>query len=211
MLSLPHFLLRCRSATHFSSPGRPVETIFSRQVARLRDIPGGRTSLDLRGVRDQLDALADFGTGMKNVLETTRGRFSRESAGKRFNWFRRPAFSMALGLAALILVIAVFSRNKVQFAPAAALQLTALRGNMPSAVPAREFDLTLADGPHEGGPFRVEVVGAAGQMMWNGLAESTPSGVQVKVLQRLDQGDYFVRLYADSGKVMHEYGFQVRP
>jgi hypothetical protein len=161
--------------------------------------------------QDQLDALSEFGAGMKNVLQSDPGQLRQDSPANWFRWLRRPAFSMALGLAALVLVIGIFSRNKVQFAPAAALQLTALRGNMPSAVPAREFDLTLADGPHEGGPFRVEVVGAAGQMMWNGLAESTPSGVQVKVLQRLEPGDYFVRLYADSGKVMHEYGFRVRP
>jgi hypothetical protein len=69
----------------------------------------------------------------------------------------------------------------------------------------------LADGPREGGPFRVEVVGATGLAMWNGLAESTPAGVQVKVLQQLGQGDYFLRLFAGSGKVIHEYGFRVRP
>ena len=46
--------------------------------------------------------------------------------------------------------------------PAASLQLTAMRGEMPITIPAREFDLTLADGPREGGPFRVEVVNAMG-------------------------------------------------
>ena len=56
-----------------------------------------------------------------------------------------------------------------------------MRGEMPLTVPAREFALTLSDGPREGGPFRVEVVNAMGLSMWSGLVESSPTGIEVKV------------------------------
>jgi len=81
---------------------------------------------------------------------------------------------------------------------------------MPFTGPAREFDLTLADGPREAGPFRVEVVDATGLSVWSGLAESSPVGVQVKVMRRLAPGVYFVRLSAASGKLLSEYGFRIR-
>jgi hypothetical protein len=181
---------------------------------------GGQPALDIQHIEEhllicttcqaQLDIIADFQIGIKKALQSEPALLRPAAPAKWFGWLRRPVVSMGLALAALVLVIGLFSNNRVQFEPVATLQLTALRGEMPTAVAAREFDLMLADGPREGGPFRVEVVGAAGQMMWTGLAESGASGVRVKVLQRLGPGDYFVRLYADSGKVLHEYGFHVR-
>jgi hypothetical protein len=81
---------------------------------------------------------------------------------------------------------------------------------MPFSVPAREYDLTLADGPRDGGPFRVEVVYVTGIAAWSGFAESSPAGVQVKVMHRLGPGDYFVRLYDASGRMLREYGFRIR-
>jgi hypothetical protein len=160
--------------------------------------------------QDQLDGVADFQIGTKGALQSEPALLRPALSTDWSGWLRRhPAFSMAVGFATLILAIGLFSRSRLQFAPVATLQLTALRGEMPVAAAAREFDLTLTDGPRSGGPFRVEVVGSLGQTMWNGLAESGASGIEVKVLQRLGPGDYFVRLYSDSGKVLHEYGFHV--
>jgi hypothetical protein len=34
--------------------------------------------------------------------------------------------------------------------------------------------------------------------------------VHVKVMQRLAPGDYFVRLYTASGRMLREYGFRVK-
>ncbi|HWF11833.1 MAG TPA: hypothetical protein VG297_25370 [Bryobacteraceae bacterium] len=123
---------------------------------------------------------------------------------------RRPAVSMAFAFAVLIAVVGLFSQVRTKLAPVATLRLTAVRSDMPATAPARQFELTLADGPKEGGPFRVEIVNAEGASMWQGLAESGPAGVRVEVKQRLGQGDYFVRLYTTSGAVLHEYGFRVR-
>lgn len=151
--------------------------------------------------RERLDEIGDFALGM-HAAATPKTEW--------LGWLRRPAFSMALAFAALILVVGILSNGRVKFAPAVSLQLTAMRGEMPFTVPAREFDLTLSDGPREGGPFRVEVVNAMGVSMWTGLAESSPAGVRVMVMQRMTPGDYFVRLYTASGKMLREYGFRIR-
>ena len=165
--------------------------------------------------QERLDGAADFALGMKEVLETdpVPVELPPQDAPRRVSWFdwvRRPAFSMALGFAALILVIGILSNGRTKFVPSASLQLTAMRGEMPFTVPARQFDLTLADAPREGGPFRIEVVNEMGVSMWRGLAPAGPDGVHVSVQQKLAPGGYFVRIYLADGKVLHEYGFRVR-
>jgi hypothetical protein len=160
--------------------------------------------------REKLDEIADFALGMREAAVPQTVSQTMPSAWGLASFFRRPAFSMALAFAALLVVLGVFSNGRTQFAPSASLQLTATRGEMPIAVAAREFDLTLSDGPREGGPFRVEVLNATGASAWSGLAESSPAGVRFKLTQRLVQGDYFVRLYSVSGKILREYGFRIR-
>ncbi len=160
--------------------------------------------------QEKLDGVADFTIGMREALETSPAPVvitSRKTDW--FAWVRRPAFSMAIGFAALVLVVAIFSNGHTKFAPSASLQLTAMRGEMPFTLPARQFDLTLSDGPHQGGPFRIEVVNEMGVSMWRGLAQSSPAGVHVNVEQKLSPGDYFVRIYSTDGKVLREYGFRV--
>jgi hypothetical protein len=156
----------------------------------------------------RLDGIADFSHGMKEALEAQP---PPAEAPRRdwFAWLRRPAISMALAFVALIAVMAVFSGGDKKLPPVSSLQLTALRGEMPGVSPAREIDLTLTDAPKAEGPFRVEVVNAMGLKVWNGLADSGPRGVEVKVQQQLSQGDYFVRMYSVTGQLLHEYGFHV--
>lgn len=157
--------------------------------------------------RERMDEIGTFALGMREapaVAETDRS-----------GWLRRPAFSIAMGFVVLVFVMGIvatgiYSNGRTSFAPSAALQLTATRGGMPFTAPAREFNLTLADGPREGGPFRVDVVNVTGIAAWSGLAESSPAGAQVKVTHRLGPGDYFVRLYDASGKMLREYGFRIR-
>jgi hypothetical protein len=167
--------------------------------------------------QERLDGVEDFAVGMKEALgELPKPVLKRETGASWFDlgwfdWLRRPAFSMAVGFAALILVVGIFSNSGTKIAPTASLVLTAVRGEMPQTVPARQFDLTLKDSPNEGGPFRVEVVTGTGAQVWSGLAVAGPSGVQVTEPRRLDAGDYFVRLYGADGKLLREYGFRVRP
>jgi len=151
--------------------------------------------------RERLDGIENFAMGMKEALNT-----NPRPRPDWFGWLRRPVVSMGLTFAALVVLAGIFSNAGMKFAPTASLQLTAMRGEMPSTVPAREFDLSLVDAPREGGPFRVEVVNASGVRMWSGLAADE----HFKVQQRLGPGDYFVRLYAASGKMLREYGFRIR-
>ena len=160
--------------------------------------------------REKLDEIEDFALGMQEALVSAPMPQTAGWGWRLASLFRRPAFSMALAFVALLVVIGVFSNGRTKFAPSASLQLTAMRGEMPSTIPAREFDLTLLDGPREGGPFRIEVLNAAGASVWGGLAESGPAGVRFKLTQRLAQGDYFVRLYSVSGTTLREYGFRIR-
>jgi hypothetical protein len=47
--------------------------------------------------------------------------------------------------------------------------------------------------------------------VWSGLADGGETGLHVKAARRFGPGDYFVRLYSASGKVLREYGFRIRP
>jgi hypothetical protein len=160
--------------------------------------------------REKLDEIGDFALGMQEASSKSAAPQPTRVDGGLASFFRRPVFSMALAFVALIVVMGVFANGRSQFAPSASLQLTATRGEMPLAVAAREFDVTLSDGPRDGGPFRIEVLTATGTSAWTGLAESGPAGVQFKLTQRLPQGDYFVRLYSVSGQTLREYGFRIR-
>jgi len=158
--------------------------------------------------RQNLEEIHDVSVAMREALSEPERERSAQSGW--MGWFKRPAFGMGLAFAGLVLVIGLFSTNRTAYAPTASLQLTAIRGEMPAIVPTRQLDLTLADGPREGGPFRISVVTAIGASVWSGLAESSPAGVKVTVQQRLPPGDYFVRLYSADGSMLHEYGFRVR-
>ncbi|MDP9055034.1 MAG: hypothetical protein M3N93_12165 [Acidobacteriota bacterium] len=165
--------------------------------------------------QEELDRATDFTIGVREALEADP-LLAAEAAGERspptagwLNRVRRPAFSMTLGFVALIIAIGIFSNGRTKFAPSASLQLTAMRGEMPSTVPARQFELTLSDAPKEGGPFRIDVVNEVGVSMWRGLAPASADGVHVNVQQKLASGDYFVRIYSPEGQVLREYGFRV--
>ena len=153
----------------------------------------------------RLDEIENFALGMQQVLREP----APEAAGF-FDFLKKPAFALSFAAVA-VMAIAVFVMNgRTKLAPAASLQLSAMRGEMPVSEPARETDLTLIDAPQVGGPFRVEVVDAMGNPQWSGVAASAPGGISVKVQRNLRPGDYFVRLYGAGNQVMHEYGFRVR-
>jgi hypothetical protein len=162
--------------------------------------------------RDRLDAMEAITVGMKQAVgasqAVSKSTFSRADW---FPWLRRPAFFMALASVALIAAISIDSNSITKFAPVATLELTASRGGMPLAGPARELDLTLSDAPREEGAVRVEVVNSTGQAIWNGVAGSGAAGIRVKAERQFGPGDYFVRLYSVSGKMLREYGFRIRP
>jgi hypothetical protein len=120
---------------------------------------------------------------------------------------------MALGAIAFAATVAIafaISSGPTRFAPVATLQLSAMRGEMPSAAPTREMDITLLDVPQAGGPFPVELVDDTGKSLWSGAAVASSRGVEIKMRQTFESGDYFLRLYSADHRVIHEYGFRVK-
>ena len=82
-----------------------------------------------------------------------------------------------------------------------------MRGAMPSVGQSRETDITLADAP-SGAALRAEIVDAAGGTVWNGSIETQTH--KIALARKLAPGNYFIRLFDENGKLLHEYGFQVR-
>jgi hypothetical protein len=158
----------------------------------------------------RLDEIGPFAIGMREALSLQPAVAPSATSKDWFAWLRRPVFAMAIaGAVALIAIVAVVSTGRTKLTPVAALQLTSIRGEMQATSPAREYDLTLADAPPAGSPFRVDVVNGNGEAVWKGSADGNITA-GVKIQQALQPGDYFVRLYSPSGSLVHEYGFRVR-
>ena len=160
--------------------------------------------------RDRLDEAENFAAGMTEALAAKKQVAEQPSQLPWLDWLRQPVVSTALALAAVVAIVAIVSTSRPKMAPVTTLTLTANRGGMPIAARSRELDLNLKDSPGEG-TFRIEIVNGAGQAVWSGLAQGTASGIQVKTQRELQPGDYFVRLHAGSGEVLHEYGFRIKP
>ena len=162
--------------------------------------------------RDRLDGVEAFTSGMKDAF----GPNSAIAISKQrelFAWLPWPKTSLAFAFLALASIVLIFSRGQTQFAPVASLQLSATRGEMPVAAPARELDVTLHNAPIEGHSFRAAIVDGTGRTVWSGQArqDTDPAdSLQVKAEHRFDSGDYFLRLYGASGDVVREYGFRIR-
>jgi hypothetical protein len=154
--------------------------------------------------RTAVDQQLVFTSGMREALA---------DAGPQRDWLAwlrpvlTPRFAVAGALAAVVVAAGLYfvAGDHTHYAPVAALQLTAIRGTTPSVEPAREIDLTLNSFPTTGGPFKVEVVDANGGNIWTG----TTSSPSVAIHAKFRPGSYFVRLYAASGDLLHEYGFRV--
>jgi hypothetical protein len=164
------------------------------------------------GCRQRLDHIAHFALAMREVLSTQPEPAT--AARKWFPFLRRPAFPMALGslaFAALVVIAFAISGGRTSFVPVATLQLSAMRGEMQSAAPTREMDITLLDVPQAGGPFPVELVDDTGKALWFGIAVASSRGAaEIKMRQTFESGDYFLRLYSADRRVIHEYGFRVK-
>ncbi len=100
------------------------------------------------------------------------------------------------------------------------VELKTLRGggdeSVAEARPKRPLELsidvgTLTNSVAEIGPYRVEVVDAAGNPVWTGTAISPVSStLQASLQNGLSAGHYWTRLYAHSGKLLREFSLRVR-
>jgi hypothetical protein len=158
--------------------------------------------------QDRVDDLEAYAFAMRRAISTEPVESpSRWLIWLQQSWMKMPVLAGAGGLAAILLAGTLYWQSAPALPPLATLQLTAMRGAMPSVVPSRETDITLADAP-SGTALRAKIVDSAGSSLWSGaLGQPTR---RIALAQRLAPGNYFVRLFDDSGKLLHEYGFQVR-
>lgn len=154
------------------------------------------------GCREKVDEAEKFSLAMKEAIAS-------EPAEQPRRWlaFKAPVWIAAAGFASVTLVAVLFLlARQNSLPPLATLQLSAMRGDAGSIAVARETDITLADAPQGMNP-RVELVDASGSSVWSG---SLTDGADIRIRKRLSEGSYFVRLYDNSGKLLHEYAFRVR-
>lgn len=158
----------------------------------------------------RLDDVEAFAVAMREAI-------GGEPVPTALHWldrWRQPGFAWtglawAGGLAALLAAIGLFLHvGTSSVAPLATLQLTAVRGETQTVIPSRETDITLTDAP-AADDLKAEVIDAAAGTVWTGIL-SPKDGNRIRLTKRLEPGGYFVRLYGDNGKLLHEYGFEVR-
>ena len=157
--------------------------------------------------QEKLDDREAFALAMRQAIAGEPATAARRDW---FGWLRQPTLSWAVGFTVLVVAAGLYWNSDSRSIPLlASLQLTAVRGEMPSTTEARETDLTLTDAPPDAALLRVEVIDFAGKIVWNSTLSTRGRG-RVRVMKRLAPGDYFVRLYDAAGKFLHEYGFHTR-
>jgi anti-sigma factor RsiW len=157
--------------------------------------------------RQRLDEVELFAVAMRQAIS------SEPPARERpmwFAWLRQqlsprlsPRLIGAVGFAAIMLTTFLYLHPGRKVDALASLDLAAMRGDVQQVSPAQETDITLTDAPGQRG-LRAEVVDYKGVNVWS-AGSST-----VRIKKQLPSGSYFVRLFDQSGKLLHEYGFNVR-
>ncbi len=159
--------------------------------------------------RERLDESAGAAFVIGEALRANPVPFQRSLLDWLKNGWLRPQFAFAGALAVLVLAVGLLWRGNSGLAPVASLQLTAMRGDDVRSVPlARELDITFGDAA---GASKVEVVDSNGSPVWSGAPELVGGAVRAKVVKPLSRGEYFARVYDSAGRMLHEYGFRVRP
>jgi hypothetical protein len=173
--------------------------------------------------REKLEHIAAFAYTMRDVLkehplpvaEPKSSLLDRISSAWNnlagANW--KPQAALAGVFAVVVLSVGVWQMNKpsgsTMLPAAASLQLTAMRGDMPSVNAAQELSLQVGDAPESGSPFRMELVNDAGAAVWTGQPNASGHSLTATIHKPVPAGVYFARLYDGSGKLLHEYGFRV--
>jgi hypothetical protein len=161
--------------------------------------------------RERLDETAAFAFTIRDVLKEHPEK--SEAAGQNgfFSWFAtlRPQFAMGAFAVAVLAAGIFWISGRGNLPPVTAIQLVAMRGDIQTVAAAKALDLTLADAPATGGPFRVELVESGGAREWSGSPQPEASGLKAHIPKKIPSGTYFARLYDASGKLIHEYGLRV--
>ena len=149
--------------------------------------------------RERLDEVELFAIAMRQAIST------EPAARERTMWFAwlRPHLIGAVGFAALLFATTLYLHPGRKVDALASLELAAMRGDMQQTGPAQETDITLTDAPSQQG-MHAEVVDYKGINVWSASSST------IRITKQLAPGSYFVRLFDQTGKLLHEYGFDVR-
>jgi len=166
--------------------------------------------------QERLDEVELFATAMRGAIASEPLPQARANwLASRLNWFRPSSaapWSFAgagAALAALVLATGLYLHPGQNVAPLASLDLAAMRGDVPQIGPARETDITLTDAPTgNAAQLSLEVIDSNGQNVWAGRLGS--NGATVRIAKQLAPASYFLRLFDQNGKLLHEYGFRVQ-
>jgi anti-sigma factor RsiW len=153
---------------------------------------------------ERLDETAAFARGMRDVLADELPAPVRTPL---FGWLQ-PRMAFAGAFAVLLIGLAIYFAPIHTALPAAAsLELTALRGSdNPTVQRAARTDFTFDDSAPGS---RIEIVDAKGRTVWTGTADNSSEKAHARLDEPLPAGSYFVRTYAVSGGLEHEYPFHV--
>lgn len=156
--------------------------------------------------RESAEELQEYAVAMRSALEEP---VPVRETSPWLAWLRQPRFVLGTAFAALLVAIGISWFGGTARVPAmATLELAAMRGEMPSVAQAKSTTLKLLDAPSGSETLRLELVDGTGAGIWTGNSPAvTP--LEATIPQRLSPGDYFVRLYNPTGKLLHEYGFRV--
>ena len=167
--------------------------------------------------QERVDDLQAYALAMRQAISREPARAERRLSWFQHSWFQHswfqhswlkvPVLAWAGGFAVIVLSASLYLQFIPRLSPLASLQLTAMRGSIPSTGLSRETDITLTDAPASP-TLHAEVVDATGSTIWSGALE--PNTHKIALVRQLAPGNYFVRLFDDGGKLLHEYGFQVR-
>ena len=159
----------------------------------------------------------------RSALEETEGfiRAAKVAAAEyqanpRRHWldyarfYRLPKF-LALAAAAVFVGVILWPRQPA--ISASTVELVALRGGAIPIAQARagaELDLKIdLTGLPALPAYRIEIVNADGRAAWTATAAAGEHMLIAHVPRRLAQGIYWVRLYAESGELLREFGLKL--
>ena len=161
--------------------------------------------------QDLVAATDEFAAALKVATRQPAPRWSVLSHLPRFS-----AGSMALAPALILSLVAFLAvRNHAAQEPSApvAVNLSSMRGLSPLTPAPAGKPLRLSIGLPDLASredYRVELVDAAGSLVWNGAVSVVDGKLVATMPQPLANGVYWIRLYGQHAELLREFGLSAK-
>jgi len=161
--------------------------------------------------RRRVEEFDEFAAAMRAALREIEVRKQAESWTARLARLAaipRPVWAAALA-AVVALVLLVPWQQRAQ--PPFAVQLEALRQAGAPTAPAHRPLLVTVDLTGLAGEqgYRLEIVDAAGELVWRGTVRPAADNAVVTLKGGLGEGRYWIRVYESGGELLREFGLMV--